>query len=146
LDAPHRRTEGALPVPSGQASMPTGPALLPPTPTACLLGLELLGDSGWGDGWLCGFTSGGGLARDSLSNGMCHKQSTHLDGRRRRCYHIGLNLRVICIAMRIIGGACNRYGSWHDVEHGKRSRACCVEDTHPPSTEGLETISDCTTD
>jgi hypothetical protein len=48
--------------------------------------------------------------------------------------------------MRVIGGACDGYGSWHDIEHRKRSCTCCVEDTHPPSTEGLETISDCTTD
>ena len=87
------------------------------------------GDGGWGDGWLCGFTLGGGLARDSLSNGMCHKQSTHLSGRRHHCYHIGLDLRVICVAVHVIGGVCDGYGSWHNVEHGKRSRACCVEDT-----------------
>jgi hypothetical protein len=48
--------------------------------------------------------------------------------------------------MCVIGGACNGYGSWHDVEHGKRSCTCCVKDTCPPSTEGLEMISDCTTD
>ena len=104
------------------------------------------GDGGWGNSWFCGFTSGGGLARDSLSNGTCHKQSTHLSGRRHHCYHIGLDLQVICVAVHVIGGACDGYGSWHNVEHRKQSCACCVEDTHPLSTEGLEMISDCTTD
>ena len=127
--------------------MPAGTALLPSTPTACLLGLELLGGRQVGR-WLALWVHvGRGTARDSLRNGTRRKQNTHLRGRRHRRYRIGLDVqvRVIHIAVCGIGGAFEGDGSWHDIEDGEGRRTCIVEDTRPPSTEKLEMISDCAT-
>jgi hypothetical protein len=103
------------------------------------------GCGGWGDGWLCGFTSAWGLTCDCLRNGTCRNQSTHLGRRRCCCYRVRLDVRVICITMHVISRVCEGDRSWHNIEHGKGSRACAVEDTRPPSTEGLEMFSDCAT-
>ena len=125
--------------------MPAGTALLPSTPTACLLGLKLLGGRRVGRRLALWVHVRRGTAWDSLRNGTRRKQNTHLCGRRHRRYRIRLDIRVIRIAMCGIGGAFEGDGSWHDIEDGKGRCTCIVEDTRPLSAEKLEMISDCAT-